>query len=81
MTGKGHNPLKRKWGKPNQQREERLERIKAASKLAPKVQTIPPKYQDLAEAFSEKECNVLPPTVPQTVQLRFCQGQNYQRPR
>lgn len=56
-------------GESKQQREKRegLECMKAATKLAPKEQTIPKEYQDLAEVFSEKECDVLPaPIAPWT---------------
>lgn len=71
-VGKVPNPPRRKWSEPEHQRNkgEGLEHTKVASKLALEMQNIPREYWDLAEVFSEKECDVLP--HPPTLSHGLC---------
>lgn len=53
----------RNCSKPNQQEfsEGEPEWLKAAAEWPPGMPPIPKEYRDLAEAFREKECDILPP--------------------
>lgn len=59
------------------ERREGPEHMRVATKSKPREPAILKEYQDLAEVFSKKESDVLPPPIaPHTMQLRSYQGRN-----
>lgn len=53
------------------------ELLRVAVEPMPGIKLVPSEYRDLAEAFSEKECDILPPTMQLIVQLKSYQGLIY----